>query len=257
VKVLDMTNPAQPRLVKTVALPDEAHNIYLVRTYAYVAAGKRGLVILDIEKPEEARIDQEYTAGGKINDAHDVKVGMTNVSLFAYIADGHNGLRVVQLTSPEHTEGHYGWSPRPTPELIATRHTHAPALAVSEGIDRDRAIDEMGNQLTVFGRRGARPLNFTELQRLYMKDGKIFTVPELKDSNIKRNKDVRDAFGEPKLTDTAEKKKSVETEGPAMAEDQPRLEPQPKAVANTKEANTKAESPAKAEGPPKTGGGQN
>ncbi len=33
-------------------LPD-AHNIYLARTYAYVAAGKNGLVILDIENPDQ------------------------------------------------------------------------------------------------------------------------------------------------------------------------------------------------------------
>ena len=33
----------------------EAHNIYLARTYAYVAAGKDGLVILNIENPRAAR----------------------------------------------------------------------------------------------------------------------------------------------------------------------------------------------------------
>ncbi len=186
VKVVDVTNPEQPRVVKSVALA-EANNIYLVRTYAYVAAGKRGLVILDIEKPEDAKIDQEYNANGEINDARDVKVGMTNVSLFAYIADGKNGLRVVQLTSPE-TPGNYGFSPRPKPELIATRHTHEPALAVSEGLDRDRAVDESGNQLTVFGRRGARPLNFKEMQLLYMRDGRPFAVPEIKGGDIKDRK---------------------------------------------------------------------
>ena len=53
VKVLDVTDLAHPGPLSQLPLP-EAHNIYLARTYAYVAAGKRGLVILDIENPEAA-----------------------------------------------------------------------------------------------------------------------------------------------------------------------------------------------------------
>lgn len=47
---------------------------------------------------------------------------------------------------------------------------------VSEGIDRDRAVDESGNQLSVFGRRGARPFNKTEIERLFLRGGKLYTV---------------------------------------------------------------------------------
>ena len=198
VKVIDVTDPEHARVVDGAVVPlAEANNIYLVRTYAYVAAGKQGLVIIDIEQPEHPRIDQAFNASGQINDARDVKAGMTNVSLFAYIADGQNGLRVVQLTSPESTPGNYGFSPRPSPELIATRHTHSPALAISKGLDRDRAVDESGNQLAVFGRRGARPLNFAEMVRMYMLGGKLFTVPEIKDANTKENKDIRSFYGAP------------------------------------------------------------
>jgi len=217
VKVLDVTLPAQARLVPgaTVKLED-AHNLYLVRTYAYVAAGKQGLVILDIENPEKPKVDQVFNANGQINDAHDVKVGMTNVSLFAYVADGHNGLRVVQLTSPEETPGHYGFSPRPTPRLIASSHTLGPALAISEGIDRDRAIDENGNQLAVFGRRGARPFNYEEMMRLFAwKQGEswqLFTVPEINDKHVetingvRQNRDIRQRYGEPRrAADTVQK----------------------------------------------------
>jgi hypothetical protein len=50
------------------------------------------------------------------------------------------------------------------------------ALIVSEGLDRDRAVDETGNQLAVFGRRGARPFTKAEMERLYLRDGKPFTV---------------------------------------------------------------------------------
>lgn len=133
---------------------------------------------MDVEQPEQPRLDQVFTADGALNDTHDVKVGMTNASLFAYVADGRNGLRVLQLFSPEDTPGHYGFSPRPSPKLIATFHTHGPALAVSEGIDRDRAVDETGHQLAVFGRRGSRPFNREEMQRLYLRNGKLYTVTD-------------------------------------------------------------------------------
>ena len=78
--------------------------------------------------------------------------------------------------SPEDSPNSYGFSPRPTPKLIATYRTHGPALAISKGVDRDRAADESGNQLAVFGRRGARPFNHQEAERLYMRDGKVYTV---------------------------------------------------------------------------------
>ena len=176
-KVVDVTNPEAPRLVEgaTVRLAD-AHNLYLARTFAYVAGGPEGLVILDIEKPDKPKIDQTYTADGRINDAHDVKIGMTANSLFGYIADGKNGLRVVQLMTPEENPFIYGFSPKPTPKLIATFPLKGEALAISKGIDRDRAVDESGNQIAVFNRRGARPFNLQEMQRMYMKDGQVYTV---------------------------------------------------------------------------------
>jgi hypothetical protein len=174
--VVDLTDLAHPRPVSRISLP-EVHSIYVARTYAYVAAGKHGLIILDIENPECPKIDQIFTAGGCINDLHDVKLGITYVSEFAYLADGKNGMRVVQLTS-EHTPGYMGFSPRPTPKLIATyklgKGGHA--VSIGRGIDRDRAVDENGNQIAVFGRVGARPLNLQEQQRLFLRCGKPWMV---------------------------------------------------------------------------------
>jgi hypothetical protein len=37
-------------------------------------------------------------------------------------------------------------------------------------------VDESGNQLAVFGRRGARPFNLQEMRRMYLRDGKLYTV---------------------------------------------------------------------------------
>jgi len=178
-KVVDITLLEKPRLVEGAVVPlADAHNVYLARTYAYVAAGKEGLVIVDIEKPEKPKVDQTFNGDGKINDAHDVKVGMTANSLFAYIADGKNGLRVVQLMSPEENQFIYGFSPKPTPKLIATLPLKGEALAISKGIDRDRAADESGNQISVFNRRGSRPFNLEEMQRMYLRDGQLYTVTD-------------------------------------------------------------------------------
>jgi hypothetical protein len=178
IRVLDITDPARPVPISQLALPG-ANSIYLARTYAYVAAGPRGLVILDIERPEQPRVDQVYNADGCINDLRDVKLGITYTSTFAYLADGRNGLRVVQLTSPE-TPGNFGFSPRPTPQLIATARLPKGgcALYVSKGLDRDRAVDESGNQIGVFGRVGARPLSLEEQQRLYLHHGKVWKVSD-------------------------------------------------------------------------------
>ncbi len=178
-KVVDVTDPAKLRPVPNASVRlANAHGVYLARTYAYVAAGAQGVAIVDVERPEAPVLDRLYDAGGVINDARDVKVGMTNASLFAYVADGKNGLRVLQLTSPEETPTYLGFSPRPEPRLVATFRTRGPALAVSKGTDRDRAVDESGNQIAVFNRLGSRPMTLVEMQRLYLKDGRLYTVSE-------------------------------------------------------------------------------
>jgi len=111
-------------------------------------------------------------------DANAERVTGTTEAFYAYVADGHNGLRILQLTDPETSVTYAGFSPRPDPKLIATFRTTGPAVALSKGLDRDRAVDESGNQLAVFGRRGARPFNLAELQRMYLMGGKLYTVTD-------------------------------------------------------------------------------
>ena len=174
-KILDIADLKRPVVKATAKIPD-VRDVYVARTYAYVAAGKQGLGIVDVERPERPGAPRFFDAGGVINDAYAVKIGMTNASLFAYVADGRNGLRVLQMTAPNRTEGLWGFSPEPQPELIATYKTKGAAMALSKGLDRDRAVDESGNQLAVFGRLGARPMRLEEMQRLYMRDGRLYTV---------------------------------------------------------------------------------
>src|SRR3546814_19168529 len=74
---------------------------------------------------------------------------------------------MLQLTSPDEP-GLYGFSPKPTPELIAWAKTPSPALALSKGLDRDRAVDETGGQMAVFGRIGSRPFQRGEVEKLFI-----------------------------------------------------------------------------------------
>lgn len=178
-KVVDVTDPYDAHVVPGAKIPLAAANdVYLARTYAFVSAGPQGLVIVDIENPEKPKIDQVFNAGGQLNDTRMTRTSMVNASLFAYIADGVNGLRVVQLSSPETVPGYMGFSPRLAPQLISTFPTHAPALALSKPLDRDRAVDESGNQLSVFGRIGARPFNKEEQERMYLHEGKLYRVSD-------------------------------------------------------------------------------
>lgn len=176
-KVIDITDPEKPAPVKGAFVPvKEFHDLYLARTDAYIAAGVEGLLIVDITRPEQPKLAQRFTADGKINDTRSVRVASTNASLFAYVADGKNGLRVIQLTSPKTVPTYYGFAPIPKPELIATYKTDGEAIALSKGLDRDRAVDESGNQVSVFGRLGSRPFTLEEMKRLYLRNGKLYTV---------------------------------------------------------------------------------
>jgi hypothetical protein len=178
--VVDVTNPDHPTIVPGATVPlADARHVFVARTYAYVADGRDGLAIIDVEQPTQPRVLQMYTADGKLNDARDVVVASTNASLFAYVADGGNGLKVIQLMSPASQPNFYGFSPEPKPELIAWYPTASPALALSRGLERDRAVDETGHQIAVFGRIGSRPFTLSEMRKLYLgRDGKPFTVTD-------------------------------------------------------------------------------
>jgi hypothetical protein len=183
-KVIDITNPNKPRATAgKVALAD-ARDLYLVRTYAYVAAGPQGLAIIDVERPEAPGTPQLFNAGGTLNDATGVTVGATYAGQYAYVADGKNGLKVVRLIDTG-TPGYLGWSPVPVPEVVASIRTRGPALMVAEGYKRDRPNDESGNQIGISNRLGARPFNQSEIARFYLKNNELFTV-ESQTPRVKR-----------------------------------------------------------------------
>ena len=179
-KVIDIADPAKPRLISEATIPlRHAQRFYLARTYAYVADGAEGLAFIDITNPEKPKLEQHFTADGALNDVRAVQIGSVNASMFALVADGKNGLRVLQMISPENVPGHMGFSPVPNPKLIASFPTHGPAVAVSRGLDRDRVVDESGNQTVVFGRRGSRPFNLDEMRQFYQRSDARYAVEDV------------------------------------------------------------------------------
>ena len=176
--VMDITHPEKPLRVSEAFVPLlDARNVYVARTYAYVAGGRDGVVVVDVERPEKPFIYEKFTDNGKINDTHDVKIATTNASLFGYVADGDNGLVVLQLTDPDRVPGFYGFSPPVKPKVIARKRTAGPAIAISKPLDRDRAVDETGHQVSVLGRIGSRPFNLEEMRSMFLNsEGKVWTV---------------------------------------------------------------------------------
>jgi hypothetical protein len=52
---------------------------------------------------------------------------------------------------------------------------------VSRGLDRDRVVDETGNQTVVFGRRGSRPFHLDEMEKFFRhEDGSLYQVEDVK-----------------------------------------------------------------------------
>lgn len=168
-KLFDVTRLTDPVAVPSATVPmADARRVYVARTYAYVAAGRDGLVVVNVRNPLQPVVQIRETFGGQMTDAQDVIVASTNASAFAYVADGREGMKVIQLTSPDSQPNFYGFSPVPVPELIAWARTPTPALALSKGLDRDRAVDETGGQIAIFGRLGSRPFTRAEMERLFL-----------------------------------------------------------------------------------------
>jgi len=181
-KVLNIANPVHPVPVDgAVVALKSPHRLYVARDYVYLADGAEGLAIIDIEKAEQPRLVQMFNAGGQMNDTRAVQIGSINASMFALVADGKNGLRVVQLISPDTVPEAAGFDPKPNPHLIATFPVKdGEALAVSRGLDRDRVVDESGNQTVVFGRRGSRPFHLDEMAKfLQHENGEFFRVNDV------------------------------------------------------------------------------
>jgi hypothetical protein len=157
-----------------------------------VANGTEGLAILDIERPEVPKLEQMFNADGKLKDTRAIQIGAVNASMFGLVADGKNGFHVLQLISPENVPQYMGFTPKPKPKWIASYQTDEEAVAISRGLDRDRVVDESGNQTVVFGRRGARPFNLEEISAFFRPtNGETNRVYQVEDVTVSNGKLVR------------------------------------------------------------------
>src|SRR5258707_6358220 len=68
-KVIDLAEPERAHLVEGARVPlRDGRDVYVARTYAYVADGKDGVAIVDVKQPDKPRLDRLYNAEGKLND---------------------------------------------------------------------------------------------------------------------------------------------------------------------------------------------
>jgi hypothetical protein len=196
-KVVDITNPTQPTLLPNATVPlKSARRLYVARTYAYVANGPEGVAIIDIERPQSPKLHQMFNADGKLRDSRAIQIGSVNASMFGLVADGVNGFHVLQLISPENVPQYMGFTPPPNPKWIASYKSEGEAVAISRGLDRDRVVDESGNQTVVFGRRGARPFNLEELSQFFRSSADTNTIYTVEDVSLAEGK-LTSASGTP------------------------------------------------------------
>ena len=134
----------------------------------------QGLVIVDIERPEAPKLDQVFDAGGASRHArregrHDQR---QPVRLHRRRAQRPAG-RAAVLAGTTRTL----WV-QPEADAVARRDLpdRRPGAGGLRGHRSRSRGGRVGNQLAVFGRRGARPLNRDEQQRLYLRDGRLYTV---------------------------------------------------------------------------------
>ncbi len=181
--------------------------------YVYVATGNKGfegVAVAEHDEPEAifgsdlhriaypANYKQFLARNRELTSAYEHTGNVLDIQArgeYAYAATGAGGLRVYDIanidnkgfservtTAPFSPLGQRFFVPTKNAQAIASPSTLAidPLRAISKGIDRDRAVDESGNQLAVFGRRGARPLNRAEALRLYIhsRTGEFYSVAD-------------------------------------------------------------------------------
>ncbi len=92
-RVVDVSNPAQPREVGSYDTPGWAEGVAVSGAYAYVADGGASLRVVDVSNPAQPREVGFYKTPGNA-------VGVAVSGAYAYVADYREGLRVVDVSNP-------------------------------------------------------------------------------------------------------------------------------------------------------------
>ncbi len=92
--IIDVTNPADARVVAIHNTAEEGQGVYIFRDYAYVATGNGGLRVINISNPEAPWEEGFY-------DAPDLTANGVFVSGdYAYVIDDTSGLAIVDVSYP-------------------------------------------------------------------------------------------------------------------------------------------------------------
>jgi hypothetical protein len=90
--VVDVANPAAPRLAATAGFPGEGFDVAVAEGFAYVAAGSGGLVVLDVATPTAPRVVGSAATAGPA-------LGVAVAAGRAYVVDG-SALRIFDVSDP-------------------------------------------------------------------------------------------------------------------------------------------------------------
>jgi hypothetical protein len=82
-----------PTSLGSISIPGYANNVDVNGSFAYVAAGAAGLIVVDASDPAVPRIVGSVDTPGNAND---VRV----VGNLAYVADGASGLQIIDVSNP-------------------------------------------------------------------------------------------------------------------------------------------------------------
>lgn len=97
-RVFDVSDPASPTQVSTLAVGGSARDVAVQGDYAYLVSEFEGLKVIDISSPGFPGLVGAY---GTLDKAEGVAV----LGNYAYVADGLAGLHVVDVTDPAHPLG--------------------------------------------------------------------------------------------------------------------------------------------------------
>jgi len=89
--IVDVSNPAAPVELGRCPISDEARNVHVTNSLAYIAEGFSGLQIVSISTPDKPEVIASYSMPGYST----VKIKVADAT--AYVADSDKGLEVIDL----------------------------------------------------------------------------------------------------------------------------------------------------------------
>jgi hypothetical protein len=92
-QVIDVRDPASPRIVGAVDTPGDALGVAVAEGFAYVADHRDGLQVIDVRDPASPQIVGAVDTPGSA-------AGVAVAEGFAYVADAYHGLQVIDVRDP-------------------------------------------------------------------------------------------------------------------------------------------------------------